>query len=113
MIQNDQNIRDKIPDEFEVDKGKFSKKQIDSLKLIRLKIDMYNTEKLITLTKEYGWISGERINCHELLTWLLFRHSDPKYFNEIFELIKKENNAKRLSDWHYELINNHLKGRPH
>lgn len=113
MITKDREIRSKIPDSFHKDDGTYSKKEIDSLKLIRTKIDTYNTEKLIELTKEYGWISGARINCPNLDTWLIFRHSDPKYFEEIAELIEIEHKEKRLSDWHYKLIKNHLSGRPH
>ena len=113
MIKRDKDIRSKIPDDFHKDDGTYSKKEIDSMKLIRTKIDKFNTEKLIELTKEYGWISGERINCPELLTWLIFRHSDPKYFDQIVKLIEKEHDAKRLGDWPYKLIKNHLEGRPH
>ncbi|MFP4845296.1 hypothetical protein [Winogradskyella sp. PE311] len=113
MVKKDQDIRSKIPDDFHKDDGTYSKKEIDSMKIIRTKIDKFNTEKLIELTNEYGWISGERIDCPNLRTWLIFRHSDPKYFDEITELIDKEHNAKRLGDWPYKLIKNHLEGRPH
>lgn len=113
MIQNDKDIRSKIPDGFNPDKHGYSEKEIDSLKLIRNKIDDYNTQELIRLTKKYGWISSERINCKNLETWLIFRHSDPKYFKEIKALIEKEHQANRLSNWHYKLIMNHIEGRPH
>ena len=113
MISRDCEIRSKTPDDFNKDDDRYSKKEIDSLKLIRRKIDKSNTEKLIELTKEYGWISGERIDCPNLDTWLIFRHADPKYFDQISKLIETEHNAKRLSNWHYKLIKNHLNGRPH
>ncbi|WP_400076959.1 hypothetical protein [Winogradskyella sp. R77965] len=113
MLMKDKEIRNKIPDSFHKNDGTYSTKEIDSMKLVRRKIDKYNTEKLIELTKEYGWISGERIDCSDLDTWLIFRHSDPKYFDEISKLIKKEYDAKRISEWHYKLIKNHLEGRPH
>ncbi|MBU2927478.1 hypothetical protein [Winogradskyella psychrotolerans] len=113
MIQKDRDIRLKIPDSFKKDDGTYSKKEIDSLIQKRNTIDKHNTEQLIELTKEYGWISGERIDCPNLETWLIFRHADPKYFNEISALIEQEHNAKRLSSWHYKLIKNHINGRPH
>lgn len=90
----------------------YSKKEIDSVWALQLKIDNENTEKLIELTEKYGWISDERIDCPKLNIWMIFRHSQEEYFEQISELIEIEHNEKRLNDWHYKLINNHLKARP-
>jgi hypothetical protein len=91
---------------------KYSKKEIDSVWTLQLKRDNKNTEKLIALTKKHGWISDERIDCSELNIWIIFRHSQEEYFEQISELIEIEHNEKRLNDSHYKLINNHLRGRP-
>lgn len=112
MTTNDQLHRSKLPDAFSGYKSEYSKKEIDSMRLLQRKIDNYNTEKLIELTKEYGWISNERIDCPKLDVWLIFRHSQHKYFDEISNLIEKEHNAKRLNDFNYTLIHDHLNGRP-
>lgn len=93
-------------------KDKYTKKEIDSVWSLQLKIDNKNTEKLIELTHKHGWLSDEITNCPELNIWIIFRHSQEKYFEKISKLIEKEHNAKRLNDWHYRLINNHLNGRP-
>lgn len=112
MIQNDRLYRLKTPDAFSRGESIYSEKQIDSMKLLQRAIDNYNTEKLIALTKEYGWISDERIDCPELQIWLIFRHSQNKYFEEISQLIEKEHAAKRLNDFQYGLIHDHLNARP-
>jgi hypothetical protein len=92
--------------------NKYSKKEIDSIWALQIKIDNENTEKLIELTKKYGWLSDERLDCLKLNIWIIFRHSQKKYFEQISELIEKEHNSNRLNDWHYKLIKNHLNGRP-
>lgn len=112
MIQNDRLYRLKTPDKFSRGESEYSEKQIDSMNVLQRKIDAYNTEKLIALTKEYGWISDERIDCPDVQVWLIFRHSQNKYFKEIFQLIEKEHTAKRLNDFQYGLIHDHLHARP-
>lgn len=112
MVVNDQLHRPKLPDAFSNYESEYSKKEIDSIRLLQRKIDNHNTEKLIELTKEYGWISNERIDCPKLDVWLIFRHSQNKYFDEISKLIEKEHKANRLNDFYYSLINDHLNGRP-
>lgn len=92
--------------------NKYSKKEIDSVWALQIEIDNRNTEKLIELTKVYGWINDERIDCPKLNIWLIFRHSQKEYFDDIAELIEKEHNKKRLKDSHYKFIKNHLEGRP-
>ena len=92
-------------------KSKYSKKEIDSVWALQLKIDNKNTENLMELTKKYGWLSDEIIDCPKLNIWLIFRHSQEEYFEQISELIEKEYNANRLKDSHYKYIKNHLNGR--
>lgn len=86
--------------------------EIDSIWALQIEIDNRNTERLIILTKEYGWLSDERINCSDLNIWIIFRHAQKKYFDEVSALIEKEFKSGRLSKWHYNLIQNHLNGRP-
>ncbi len=92
---------------------KNSKKEIDSVWALQLKIDNSNTEKLIELTKKYGWLSNERLECEfKHYLFLIFRHSQDEYFDEISELIDKELDASRLNVGHYKIIRDHLNGRP-
>jgi hypothetical protein len=112
MIHNDQLYRSKLPNSFSGDESEYSEQEIKSMGLLQREIDNHNTEKLIELTKEYGWISDERIDCPELNIWLIFRHAQSKYFDEISELIEKEHQENRLNDFYYSLIHDHLNGRP-
>jgi hypothetical protein len=113
MTDNDQVYRNgKI-----LKDGKFGRKSVypkklkDSVWKLQWKLDNENTEKLIRLTRKYGWMSDERINCPELDIWLIFRHSQKKYYKEISEVIEKEHKAKRLNDFQYKLINDHVTGK--
>lgn len=90
----------------------YSKSEIDSVWSLQIKIDNNNTEQLLALIKKHGWLSDERIDCPKLNIWIIFRHSQEKYFNDISELIETERESGRLSEWYYKLINNHLNGRP-
>lgn len=91
---------------------RYPKREVDSVWALQLKIDDANTEELIKLTKKHGWISDERIDCSKLNIWLIFRHSQEEYFEQISELIEKEHNSNRLKDSHYIYIKNHLEVRP-
>ena len=87
--------------------------QNDSLRVLQQKLDENNTEKLIAITKKHGWLTSKKIGCKEnFKTVLIFRHAPKKYWAEIRSLIEKERIAKRISDYEYYLIDNHLKGRP-
>lgn len=44
--------------------------------------------------------------------WLIFRHSQEEYFDQISELIENEHNANRSKDLHHKYIKNDLDGRP-
>jgi len=113
MIENDRMYRGKeiLTDGKYGRERKYSQKVIDSVWKLQWKLDNANTEKLIELTKKYGWMTDERINCPELNIWLIFRHSQKKYFKEISELIEKEHKAKRLTDFFYKQINDHIIGK--
>ncbi len=113
MLNNDQLHRDgEILGGSFGKKSEFSEREIDSVWKLQIKIDNANTEKLIQLTEKYGWISDDRIDCPKLNIWLIFRHSQRQYFEKISKLIVKENQEKRLNDFHFKLIKNHLEGRP-
>ena len=113
MFENDQMYRNgKILKDGKFGrKSTYPKKVVDSVWKLQWKLDNENTEQLIKLTKKYGWISDERINCPKLNIWLIFRHSQKKYYKEISEVIEKEHNAKRLNDFYYKLINDHVTGK--
>ncbi|MFK7748769.1 MAG: hypothetical protein AB8B65_10280 [Kordia sp.] len=97
--------------------GKFGRKSVypkkikDSVWVLQRKLDDSNTKKLIELTKKYGWLSDERVNCPKLDIWLIFRHSDKQHYQEILALIEKEHTAKRLNDFQYKLIKDHVTGK--
>lgn len=97
--------------------GTFGRKEIypkkvkDSVWVLQRTLDAENTEKLLQLTKKYGWLSDERIVCPKLNIWLIFRHSPKKYYKEILELIEKEYAEKRLHAFHYHLIKDHVTGK--
>ncbi|WP_046756967.1 hypothetical protein [Kordia jejudonensis] len=113
MIEDDRMYRGKeiLRDGTFGRKSTYPQKVIDSVWKLQWKLDNANTEKLIQLTKKYGWMSDERINCPELDIWLIFRHSQKKYYNEIDKIIEKEHTAKRLNDFQYKLIKDHVTGK--
>ncbi|CAL2083113.1 hypothetical protein [Tenacibaculum dicentrarchi] len=90
-----------------------SKHKQDSLMRLQIEIDNHNTELLIDIVKEKGWITENTLECKEnVSTWIIFRHSQTKYWTEIREIIEKEKAKKRINDFEYEMIDNHIKGRP-
>ena len=98
-------IAEKIP--------KNSKKQIDSLWNIQTKLDNKNTKLLIEIVKKRGWVDKVSLNCEEYAApWVIFRHSQEKYWNEIRPLIEKAYKEKKLGGMEYTMIDNQLKGRP-
>lgn len=85
----------------------------DSIRDAQKKIDEKNTERLISIIKERGWLSSENGRCPEnVKTALIFRHAPQKFWKEIRDLIEKEKSEKRLTPYEYQIIDNHLKGRP-
>lgn len=111
MTESDQMYRKMIPDAFNENENQYSRTQIDSLWSLQIEIDNQNTRKLIDLTKTYGWLSNERLNCKKLNVWLIFRHSQREYHSEISELIEKEHLEARLRNFEYKLIKDHINGR--
>ncbi|MEM1001091.1 MAG: hypothetical protein AAGH46_00405 [Bacteroidota bacterium] len=111
MRTSDQLHREVLSNYLHYDVGR-SQREIDSVWALQLEIDQHNTEQLIELTQKYGWISDERINCPKLNIWIVFRHAQEEYFEEISGLIEKEYTEGRLNPSHYKLIKNHLEGRP-
>lgn len=90
-----------------------SKKERDSIWQLQSEIDNYNTQRLIEIVKNKGWITKQSLGCQEeIKTWIIFRHAPKTYFAQIREIIDKEYKGNRISQYEYEVINNHLKGRP-
>ena len=94
-------------------------KRNDSLWQVQSKLDDINTELLIKIIKERGYPNKDNCNCELINTYVddgligvVFRHSQPKYFNEIRELITVEHNEGRMSVKTYDFIIDHLNGRP-
>lgn len=76
-------------------------------------VDVFNTKTLIEIVKLKGWPSKDRYNCDEHPGGaIIFRHAPQRYFKEIESLIKKEYLAGRMQAGDYNLIKNHLDGRP-
>ena len=50
----------------------FSKQEKDSVWKLQRQLDVKNTKTLLKLTRKYGWLSDERVNCNELDIWLIF-----------------------------------------
>lgn len=85
----------------------------DSLRRLQLKMDEENTKALIHIVKKRGWVTSKMLKCEEKFkTVIVFRHAPKKYWKEIRPLIEQEKSAKRLSEYEYYIIDNHLKGRP-
>jgi len=94
-------------------KPRISKQKQDSLMDLQIKIDNKNTELLIDIIKEKGWVTKNGLGCEEYVSaWIIFRHSQSEYWNEIREIIEKEKAENRIGDGDYMMIDNHIKGRP-
>lgn len=87
------------------------KRKGDSLRDIMHSIDEVNTNKLLTLTKKYGFPSKERLGTYHASAYFIFVHSSRKYFDEIRSLIDKEYEAKRISEYERAYVFWHLDGR--
>lgn len=98
-------ISDKTP--------QISEKKQDSLMKLQIKLDNKNTELLIDIIKEKGWVYKNNLDCEEYFSaWLVFRHSQSQYWNEIRKIIDKEKDLGRIGVKDYNMVNNHIKGRP-
>jgi hypothetical protein len=90
-----------------------SKQKEDSLMTLQIEIDNKNTELLMDIIKEKGWVYKNELGCEEYVSaWIVFRHSQEKYWNQIREIIEKEKAEKRIGDGDYKMIDNHINGRP-
>lgn len=90
-----------------------TQKQKDSLWKIQERIDTENTELLIGIIKQRGWVSKKTLNCQKYLApVLIFRHSPKELFSEVKLIIDKELHHGRLDALNYQFINDHLNGRP-
>lgn len=72
-------------------------------------IDDKNTERLIRLTKKYGFPGMKHLN-HDVPVFLVFVHSKIKFYKEVRELIKKEYQAGRVSKFERDFIFWNLNG---
>ncbi len=93
------------------DRYKLYQKAQDSILKVRDSIDFSNTKKLIHLTEKYGFPSLKRLKAKKATAYLIFVHSPKKFHTKIEELISKENEMKRISEYEKEYIFWHLKGR--
>ncbi len=86
----------------------------DSLRRMLLEVDRNNTQSLIAIIKKRGWINKGDLSCLNESVWpaLIFRHAPKEFWGEIRPLIEKEYREKRMAKRDYDLIDQHLKGRP-
>ncbi|MGB5499778.1 MAG: hypothetical protein WBM77_12690 [Maribacter sp.] len=55
----------------------------------------------------------QKLKCKgKFKTVLILRHVPKKYWKKVRAIIEKEKSEKRISDYEYYVIDNHLKGRP-
>ena len=84
----------------------------DSLRRLQLRLDEENTKELIDIIKKRGWVTSKILKCEEKFkTVIIFRHAPKKYWKKIWPLIEQEKSAKRLSEYEYYIIDNHIQGR--
>ena len=76
----------------------------------QLKIDDKNTERLIELTKQYGFPGMKHLN-HDIPIFTVFVHSKKKYWTRIRKLIEAEYETGNVSDYEKNYIFWHLNGR--
>ncbi len=86
------------------------KKKSDSIWAIQTPIDKKNTERLIEITKKYGFPRVSRLGA-PIGVWIIFQHSAEEYREELSQLLAEEHKAGRLPDIEYEMLKWHLGGR--
>lgn len=89
---------------------KISKKKIDSLMKLQIKLDNRNTELLIDIIKNIGFPTKDNTECKRA-PGFIFRHSQKQYWDEIKPLIKQELEKGNIPKSHYDLLMDHLNGR--
>lgn len=87
------------------------KKVQDSIYSIMKKINVQNTEKLLEITKDYGFPSKQRLESKTASAYLIFVHSPEQYHKEINSLITSEYKAKRISEYEKAYIFWHINKR--
>jgi len=73
--------------------------------------DVKNTERLIAITKKYGFPNNKRLGVYPSRAYFIFVHSPRNYFKEIEELIEKEFKESRISEYEKAYIFWHTGGR--
>lgn len=73
-------------------------------------LDRKNTEKLIEITKKYGFPGMDYLH-HDIPIFMIFVHSEKKYHQEIKKLILEEFEKGRISEFEKDYILWHLKNR--
>ena len=91
-------------------KKKYSDNYVDSLMLLQRELDNKNTELLIDIVRTRGWPNRTNCNCEEFPA-VIFRHSQPKYWDEISKIIELEFKEKRMNSAEYGFYKNHINGR--
>jgi hypothetical protein len=91
-------------------KRKFTEKQEDSLMQLQIIIDNQNTELLIDIIKKRGFPDLPECKGGKF-TSMVFRHSQPEYWDEIKILIEKEYKEGRMNTGQFKIVLNHINGR--
>ena len=87
------------------------KSKKDSIINLMNNIDDANTEKLIELTRKYGFPNNKRLNEYKSKSYFIFVHSSQKFSKEIRKLILKEYNEGRITEYKKEYIFWNINGR--
>lgn len=87
------------------------KKSYDNIVDVMKRSDITNTEKLIDITKRYGFPSSERLGVYKAKAYMIFVHSPKIYHPQIEALILEEYKEGRITEYKKEYIFWHLNGR--
>lgn len=88
------------------------KRMNDSLMNLQIRLDNKNTEKLIKIVKKHGYPDMDSLSCQpQVSPFLIFGHSQSKYWKKIRSLIKTERKKGRISEGDYQYIMWHTNGR--
>ncbi|WP_339887484.1 hypothetical protein [uncultured Flavobacterium sp.] len=78
--------------------------KIDSLWIEIKKKDEVNTNKLIEITKKYGFPNNKRLKVYKAKAYFIFVHSPRNYFEQINEIVEKEYSETRMTEYEKEYI---------
>lgn len=108
MVENDQYYRNQS---VNLNKNSSNYKQEnDSLWGIIDSIDLANTQRLIEITRKYGFPNVDRID-EPVPAWLIFQHAPEKFHGELKALLASEKTSGRLPALEHAMIQWHLNGR--